>query len=231
MIMPVQGGGARRNGILLLGLVGVLALAVFAGVVAREKREEGEENLPDVVEEMPPVEPAVTLPRGTPIVVSLETRLSTKESRAGDAFTAVVANPVLFEGEEAIPSGARISGRVLLAEQPGKAGGRGRLQLAFEQLTVDGRSTPLGSRSAVFESSSGTGKDVGLIGGGAAAGGILGGVLGDDAGDAAKGVVIGGAAGAAVSLLTRGPQLEFEPGTRIRFTLDQPVDVRGGKRS
>jgi hypothetical protein len=168
----------------------------------------------------------VTLPAGTPMTVELRTEIGTKRSRVGDAFTAVVAQSVMANGRTAIPAGSTVNGRVILSEQPGKASGRGKLQLQFNSVSVNGRSYDLGSRSAVFESKSGTEKDVAIIGGGAAAGGVAGAILGKDPESAAKGAVIGGAAGTVASLLTRGPQLTLEPGTNIRFTLDQPVSVR-----
>ncbi|HEX7878326.1 MAG TPA: hypothetical protein VF720_02885 [Candidatus Eisenbacteria bacterium] len=168
----------------------------------------------------------VTIPQGTPVTVELRNEIGTKHSRVGDTFTAVVAQSVSANGRTAIPAGSTVNGRVILSEQPGKASGRGKLQLQFNTVSINGRSYDLGSRSAVFESKSGTEKDVAIIGGGAAAGGVAGAILGKDAGSAAKGAAIGGAAGTVASLLTRGPQLTLEPGTNIRFTLDQPVAVR-----
>jgi hypothetical protein len=168
----------------------------------------------------------VTIPQGTPVTIELRNEIGTKHSRVGDTFTAVVAQGVTANGRTAIPAGSTVNGRVIMSEQPGKASGRGRLQLQFTTVSFNGRSYNLGSRSAVFESKSGTEKDVAIIGGGAAAGGVAGAILGKDAGSAAKGAVIGGAAGTVASLLTRGPQLTLESGTNIRFTLDQPVTVR-----
>jgi hypothetical protein len=168
----------------------------------------------------------IELPAGTPVALTLQTTLSTKTANVGDRFTAVVSAPVSREGEVLIPAGAEVEGRVILAEQPGKASGRGRLQLAYESVSFDGRSYELGSRSQIYESKSGTGKDAAMIGGGAVAGGVVGGILGGSAGDAAKGAVVGGAAGTAASLMTRGPQLELERGTTLRFTLDRTIMVR-----
>lgn len=168
----------------------------------------------------------IELPAGTPVALTLQTTLTTKTANVGDRFKAFVATPVQRDGELLIPAGAEVEGRVILAEQPGKASGRGRLQLAYETVSFDGRTYELGSRSQVYESKSGTGKDAAMIGGGAVAGGVVGGILGGSAGDAAKGAVVGGAAGTAASLMTRGPQLEFGRGTTLRFTLDRDISVR-----
>lgn len=180
-----------------------------------------------------PVEPGpevparvdVVIPSGTPVTLRLGETISTKTALVGDRFTARLVLPVMVNGVTALPRDAEIAGRVILAEQPGKASGRGRLQLAFDTARFDGLSIPLHSRSAVFQGRSGAKRDRELVGGGAAAGGVVGGVLGKSLGDAAKGAVIGAAAGGAVSLLTRGPQLELAAGTQLRFTLDQAVTV------
>lgn len=171
-------------------------------------------------------ESRINVPQGTALAMRLQTTLSTKTANVGDRFEAGVSSPVHVNGKLAIPEGAQVSGHVILAEQPGKTSGRGLLQLAYDQLRFDGRSYNLGSRSPVYESKSGTKKDVALIGGGAVAGGILGGVLG---GSAVKGAVIGGAAGTGASLLTRGPQLELGRGTALSLRLDQSMSVRTPK--
>jgi len=165
----------------------------------------------------------VVVPQGTAMSVRLESTVSTKTSSAGDRFHAVVVSPVHVQGKLAIPEGAAVSGHVVVAEQPGKASGRGRLQLEYDMLTFGGHSYDLDSRSRVYLSKSGTKKDVALIGGGAVAGGILGGVLG---GSPAKGAVVGGAAGTAASLMTRGPQLTLGRGTILHVRLDRDLSVR-----
>ena len=158
--------------------------------------------------------------------VVLQTSLSTKSTNEGDRFSARVAQPVLVAGKIVIPEGAAVHGHVVLAEQPGKASGRGRLQLAYDQVEFDGHGYDLDTRSQVYESRSGRGKDAALIGGGAVLGGVLGGIVGGSAKDAGKGAVIGAAAGTGASLATRGPQLELGAGSTLRFTLDRDVSVR-----
>jgi hypothetical protein len=47
----------------------------------------------------------------------------------GDRFEATLTRDVAVDGVSAIPAGATVVGKVIVAEQPGKASGRGRLQL------------------------------------------------------------------------------------------------------
>jgi len=173
----------------------------------------------------------ITVPQGTELAVRLQTTLSTKSSREGDAFLATVGGPIMVNGKVAIPQGATVHGHVALSEQPGKASGRGRMRLAFDEVTYDGRSYALDTQSPVYESKSGRGKDVALIGGGAIAGGVLGGVVGGSAGSAAKGALVGGATGTAASLLTRGPQLELSAGSVLRVHLDKDLSVLPAKEA
>jgi hypothetical protein len=165
----------------------------------------------------------VTVPQGTMFAVSLQTGMSTKTTRVGDQFQGSIASPVSVNGRVAIPSGAAVSGHVILAEQPGKASGRGQLQLSYDKVTFGGHSYDLATNSEVYQSKSGTKKDVALIGGGAVAGGIVGAVVG---GEVAKGAAVGAAAGTGASLLTRGPQLTIERGTVLNASLDQSLSVR-----
>jgi len=171
------------------------------------------------------------VPEGTEVSVRLGTTLSTKTASVGDRFAATVTSPVRVEGSTAIPAGAAVEGHVILAQQPGKASGRGHLQLEFDQVAFEGHRYDLDTRSRVYTSASGSKKDAELIGGGAVAGGLLGGILGGSAGSAVKGAVIGGAAGTGASLLTRGPQLTLAAGRELTMTLDHDVRVMPPSRS
>lgn len=206
-------------------ILGAVAIAVLAtvGVFAMQP------NAPSqILSALDPSEPRLNVPQGTMLAMRLETTLSTKTAQVGDRFEAVVTTPVRVNGKLAIPAGAKLSGHVILAEQPGKASGRGQLQLAYDELRINGHSYDLASRSPVYESESGTTKDVALIGGGAVAGGVVGGVL-DGGSGAVKGAVVGGAAGTGASLMTRGPQLELERGTVLQLHLDEGMSVRVSK--
>ena len=172
-----------------------------------------------------PVPSNILVPQGTAIAMRLQSTISTKTAQVGDRFQADVTSPVHVNGRVAIPEGSNISGHVIVARQPGKASGRGELQLSYDRIEFDGRSYDMNSNSQVYTSKSGTTKDVALIGGGAVAGGVVGGVLGGK-GDIGKGAAVGGAAGTAASLLTRGPQLVLEQGTVLQTQLDQSLSVR-----
>jgi acetyltransferase-like isoleucine patch superfamily enzyme len=222
---------AGMNRRILIAVAAGLALAAAAGVYAMRNHD----NPGDAVAagdaksntfklaNLSPFSSRVTVPAGTSMSVVLQTSLTTKSTNTGDLFSARVAAPVVVNGKVAVPEGAAIHGHVVLAEQPGKASGRGKLQLAYDRIEFGGHGYDVDSRSQVYESKSGTAKDVALIGGGAVLGGVVGGIVGGSVG---KGAAIGAATGTGASLMTRGPQLELGAGTTLHFTLDRDIAVR-----
>lgn len=214
--------GPRRDVATWIAIGAVVLLG--GGVYAYQTNDSWQATVDGALARVNPVTPKVELPAGTAIAIRLESTLTTKSSQVGDRFQAVVAEPVLLDGETVVPAGAEVTGRVVSVEQPGKASGRGHLQLGFDQLSFGGRSYDLETKSQVYRSASGTKKDVAIIGGGVVGGAVVGGIL-DGGSGAAKGAVIGGAAGTGASLMTRGPQLEMKAGSVLTFKTDRIVYV------
>ncbi len=92
----------------------------------------------------------VIVPSGTDFTVVLGTTLSTQTVRAGESFTGSLASAIAVEGDVVIPAGADVSGRVTLAEQPGGDGGRGKIQLLYDQVSFGGHAYDLGTQSEVY---------------------------------------------------------------------------------
>ncbi len=210
-----------------LGLLGAVAVYALNNATPGEPLP-GEQvgDARDIREVLAPRPHTVTIPAGTSVSMTLETSLTTKTASVGDRFTARIASPVVVGGNTIVPVGAIVSGHVALTEQPGKASGRGKLQLAYDTVRFGGRTYELDSVSRIYESESGRGKDAALIGGGAVAGGVVGAIIGGSSGDAGKGAAAGAVAGTAASLLTRGPQLQLPAGTVLAVSLDRAVTVR-----
>jgi hypothetical protein len=224
----------ERSNRVAAAVIGI-SVAVLLGlsVYALQARQNGNQNVDSSPTPFPQSVFAqrLVVPEGTPISVRLGTTLSTKTANVGDRFAATVNSPVRVENTTVIPAGAAVEGHVILAQQPGKASGRGHLQLEYDQVAFDGHRYDLDTRSRVYTSASGSKKDAEMIGGGAVAGGVLGGILGHSAGSAVEGAVIGGAAGTGASLLTRGPQLTLAAGRELTMTLDRDVKVVPPSRS
>lgn len=93
-----------------------------------------------------------TIPRGTEIVVRLQSALSSAGSHPGDAFSAVLDKPVAVKGEVLAPRGARVSGRVVSVHAANAGFPRAFLQLTLCSLEIAGRDVVLHS-SAIFAKS------------------------------------------------------------------------------
>ena len=99
---------------------------------------------------------------------------------------------------------------------------KGALTVAFDQITVRGRSYPIhGTVSQALESE-GIKGEAGKIGAGAGVGAIIGGILGGAKG-ALLGILIGGGGTIAA---TEGKDVDLAPGTVLRVRLDSPLTVR-----
>lgn len=163
-----------------------------------------------------------TVPAGTDIALAMTQEVSTKDATEGQQFTAKVTSPVVIDDVVVIPEGAEVTGHVVATRRSGKASGRSYMQLAYDEISFDGKTYNVASVGDTVWGKSGAGKDAAMIGGGAVAGAVLGKVLG---GHPVKGAVIGGAAGTAASLMTRGPDVKIEEGQAITLRLDRSVTV------
>jgi len=171
-----------------------------------------------------------SIPVGARLTATLDQSLGTKESKAGDMFTATVAQTLYASnGSVVVPAGAKIEGRVTATDDSDNAAEPALIRLAFDRIRFDGRSFPF-SASIVQsspvqskESSSDRTKQI-VIGGavGAALGGLLSG------GDLDK-IVIGGAIGAAAgSIVSLGTEVNatLPAGSQMTVQATQTTTIR-----
>ncbi len=169
--------------------------------------------------------PAV-IPANTVLVVELLSRISTDVSQRGDHFQARVVEPAEWQG-------AIVEGHVAQVKRAGRVRGTSELQLAFDQISLNGRSTRFSAQvvEVVTQQSGGvgnvdpeggvhgsdtTGQDAARIGTGAAVGAAIGAIFGG-----MKGAAIGAAIGAGTStggvLTSRGRDIRLEEGQQLRI--------------
>ncbi len=166
--------------------------------------------------------PATLVPAGTDLKIRLNQTLSSKDSRAGDKFTATVLNPNRFDE-------ATVHGHIRSIQKSGKIKGRTTMNLAFNSIELrDGRRGPLrGYVTRVYGSDSGRADEEGGVesgsrgkqtakraGIGATAGAIIGGIAGGGKG-AAIGLLVGGGAGAGSLAIDGSKELKIESGTEM----------------
>jgi hypothetical protein len=166
----------------------------------------------------------IRVPASTPLSVRLETTVSSKSSHEEDPITAVLVEPIVVDGIDVIPAGARLRGEVTNATPSAKVKGLAALSIRFTSLTFEGTSHPVNAQFSRVARATKT-KDAEKIGIPGAVGAIIGGVVGGGKG-AAAGAAIGGGAGTAVVLTTPGENIELSQGTVLSVTAGEAIDVR-----
>ena len=167
------------------------------------------------------------VPAGTVLTLRFRDHLSSHTSQNGEAFSCEVTQAVSIDGTEVVPAGAAVIGTVTEARGPKKVGGRARLTLDFHTLQID-EAAPL-AIAAVFAAAgkSETPKDAAIIGGSTIAGAVLGEKV-DDGEGGVIGAIVGGVAGTAAAIKTRGKPVEVAAGTVMSVELARPVTIEVG---
>src|SRR5438105_12643550 len=182
------------------------------------------------------VQPAVVVPAGTVIPVTLTNRVTTKNAHDGDGIYGKTAFPITINNKIVIPEGSSVRGKITEVRKPGRVKGKGELTITFQTLVLpSGVTLPIYSSlggvggagekkgETTVQGDSSKGDDAKTVGTTATQGALIGVIA-----DRGKGAVIGGAGGAAAGtaavLLTRGKDLVLEPGTTIEIVLDRPLE-------
>lgn len=182
-----------------------------------------------------------SVPAGTTLHCRLAQTITTQSNHRGDPFTATVSEPLIIDGREAIPVGARIEGRISWMQRPGRIRGVGEVRLTPEKVVMpDGSSAPLsailstvyGAEGAKVKGEEGGVKgsnsrmrDLEEVGAGMGGGGLVGTLFGGLHG-AVIGGVIGGAAGLVDTLRRRGPDLALPAGTQLNYQLTRELVIQ-----
>jgi len=167
------------------------------------------------------------LPANSILRVELLSDVSTDVSQKGDQFQARVIEPQYL-------SGAIVKGHIAFIKRPGRVKGSGEMQLAFDQIIVEGgepvpfdafvtelidqRPGEIGSvdTEGGVKGRSSTKDDVSKVGAGTAVGAVIGAIAGGGKG-AAIGAVIGGGASTGGVLATRGKELRLHRGQQMKI--------------
>src|SRR6516164_2678555 len=184
------------------------------------------------------------VPSGTKIPLTLTQGITSKTAKEGDPVYAQTAFPVTQNNRILIPAGTYVQGVVRRVVRPGRVKGRAELQMSFTSMifpngytvvipaTVEG--VP-GSQSVSTKGTEGTvqgdsskGKDAATIARTTAAGAGIGAIAGSGKG-AGIGVASGGALGLATVLLTRGPEIQLDPGASVEMILERELNLEGSK--
>ena len=173
---------------------------------------------------------------GTAVKMKLETTLATFSSKAGDPFSARVTKAVVMDGKTVIPIGTTIEGRVTKTSEPRRIAGKPTIAIFPEDLVLPNGDRFMLNASLVdtnrrhgtdvdtegrFKGDGLDAKDLTEIGMGAGGGMIVGGLA-----DGGKGLLIGGAVGATVTVahwLGKHRSAMLPAGTELVMELNRPM--------
>ena len=192
------------------------------------------------------VDPAsdYNLPSGTKIPLTLTQGITSKTAKEGDPVYAQTAFPVTQDNHILIPAGTYVQGVVRRVVRPGRVKGRAELQMSFTSMifpngytvmlpaTVEGvpgsQTMSAKGPEGTIQGDSSKGKDAATIAKTTAAGAGIGGIAGSGKG-AGIGAASGGALGLATVLLTRGPEIQLDPGASVEMILERELSLEGAK--
>jgi len=162
------------------------------------------------------------IPSGQEIDARLETELSSATAQVEQRFEATTVADLYRGNEVLIPAGATLRGVISSVTKATRTERKGSVTVAFDQITIRGRSYPMRGTVTQALESEGIKGEAGKIGAGAGIGAIIGGIIGGVKG-ALIGVLIGGGGTIAA---TEGKDVTLPEGTILRVRLDTPPAIR-----
>lgn len=202
------------TGVSPAGSVGAGAPAATSA--ANPVRDQARSTAPSMME--------MDVPAGTALEVTVETPVSSVNSKVEDTVRGRVAKAVAVSGMTVIPAGSPITGSVLEANPSGRVKGRASVAIRFNRVVV--ANTPYNIRTAriVREAAATKGEDAKKVGIGAGAGAVIGAIAGGKKG-AAIGGAVGAGAGTGAVLATKGDEVSIPAGTTVRTTIEDKVTI------
>src|SRR5271157_6067471 len=188
---------------------------------------------------------AYSVPAGTKVPLTLTQGITTKTAKEGDPVYAQTAFPITQNNRIVIPAGTYVQGVVRRVVRPGRVKGRAELQMSFTSMIFPNGYTVMlpatvqgvpGSQSVSAKGPEGTiqeegskGKDAATIAKTTAAGTGIGAIAAGSGKGAGIGAASGGALGIATVLLTRGPEIQLNPGSSVEMVLERELNLEGTK--
>ncbi len=169
--------------------------------------------------------PSVTMASGTAVKVEVTAAITSETAHAGDAWTGTVKDNIIVGDRVLIPAGSTVNG-VVRASTPAKKGDRAMLLLGVSSVNVNGKDIAVSASTDSIVAGSTRARNLGAIGGGAAAGAVIGHAIGGSGKGSVIGALIGGAATTALVSGSKGYQVTVKSGTEITFTTDGAVKFK-----
>lgn len=178
----------------------------------------------------------VVIPSGTRLGVVLENGISTATAKPGDSVYFRTSFPITINNKVVVPVGSYLRGEVTESKRPGRVKGKGELRIRLNTLvfpngyTVDMNAEPHSADGGQVKTDpegkmtgpGGKGKDVGTVATTTATGAGIGAIAAGAKG-AGIGAGIGGVAGLAAVLLSRGPEAQLPRGSSMDLVLERDL--------
>jgi hypothetical protein len=179
------------------------------------------------------------LPEGTRISLQLNGGLSTKVNSEGDAFKAIVTEPVFLGDRMVIPKGSYVTGSISRIQRPGRIKGKALMTLLFQSISIRGRTQDLPivaslvgvekmglNTEGTIEGQSSEGRDAARVLTPSLIGAGIGGLAGGRK-SAGIGAGVGAAVGLATVFTSRGKDIEIPRGSAMDIVLDKALTIQG----
>jgi hypothetical protein len=185
----------------------------------------------------------IVVPAGTRVAVVLENGISTRSAKSGDSVYLHTNFPITQNNRIVVPVGSYLRGELTESKRPGRVKGRGEFRMHLDSLifpngyTVDLKAAPRSADSGGKETMDsegkvtgpgGKGKDVETVATTTVTGAGIGAIAAGAKG-AGIGAGIGGLAGLAAVLLTRGPEAELPRGSTLDIVLEREIVLDGNQ--
>jgi hypothetical protein len=170
-----------------------------------------------------------TLPSGTSMALSSNSRVCTNTHKVGDTFTATVNNPV-SAGGVTVPAGSTVRLEVVALKRSENANDPITMTFRVQSISINGKSYPIDGTVNTAQvdrvRNQSTGKDVQKVATGAAIGAIAGQILGKNTKSTVIGGAVGAAAGTAAAIGTANYEGCVPLGGSINITTNAPAQIR-----
>jgi hypothetical protein len=225
-----------------------LLVTLATGTHAFAQAPDGPQPDPPAAAAQPAAKPAplparsgqtITVPTGTRLGVTLENGISTSTAKPGDSVYFRTSFPVTMNNKVVIPVGSYLRGEVTDSKRPGHVKGKGELRIRLNILILpNGYTVDLNAEPHSTDSTSktktdsegkitgpgGKGKDAETIATTTATGAGIGAIAAGGKG-AGIGAGIGGVAGLAAVLMSRGPEAQLPRGSSMDLVLERDLQL------
>jgi hypothetical protein len=192
------------------------------------------------------------VPSGTALDAVLTSPIDSSIAKPGDVFNAKLYAPLYVGNDLVLPANTTLEGQITAADKAGHAGLNGTINMRLTgAVTPDGSRYPLSAvisatqppnnsvtqdkqgnirgRSTKATVATGAARTAAWTAGGTLLGIIFAPIVAGSVGAGAiAGVATGGAVGLGSNLWRKGKDVKIASGTRVQFSLDQPMSLSAG---